>query len=56
MVPIVRYLTQNELPEEEIEARKIKRISTRYLIVVDQLYKMGRSSPMLICISKNILC
>lgn len=47
MVPIIQYLTQNELPEEEVEVRHIKRIFARYLIVADQLYKMGRSTPML---------
>lgn len=47
MAPITRYLTQNELPEVEVEARRIKRIYVRYLIMVNNLYKMGRSDPML---------
>lgn len=53
MMPIIRYLTQNVLSEEEREAKHIRRISVRYLIMVDQLYKMGRSSPMLSCISEE---
>lgn len=47
MTPIIQYLTHDKLLEEEIEARRIKRVSSRYLMVVDQLYKMGISSLML---------
>lgn len=54
MVPIIQYLTQKELPEE-IKARHIKRISARYLIVVDQLYKMGISTSMLRFISEEYI-
>lgn len=52
MTPIVRYLTQNEMPEEEVEAKCIRGIYARYLIATDNLYKMGRSAPMLRCISE----
>ena len=53
MAPIIRSLIQNELPEEEREAKRIRRISARYLIVADHLYKMGRANFMLRCISKE---
>lgn len=42
MTPIIRYLTQNELPEEERKAKHIRRIFVRYLIMADHLSKMGR--------------
>lgn len=50
MAPIIQYLIQNELPEEEMESMRIRRISVRYLIMVDHLYKMGRVTPILRCI------
>lgn len=50
MAPIVRYLIQNELPEEEREAKRIRRIFARYLIMADHLYKMDREAHMLRCI------
>lgn len=53
MVHIIRYLTQNKLPKEEREAKYIKRIFARYLIMDKHLYKMVRSAPMLRCISKE---
>lgn len=53
MTPIIRYLIQNKLIEEEREAKCIRRISARYLIVADHLYKMGRPAPMLRCISEE---
>lgn len=47
MTPSNQYLTQEKLPDEEIEAQRIKRISSLYLMVDDHRYKMGRSFPML---------
>lgn len=47
MEPITLYLIQNELPREERESKRIRRISKRYLIIVYHIYKMGRASPML---------
>lgn len=35
MTPIIQYLTQNKLPGEETEARRIKRIFSRYFMVAD---------------------
>lgn len=53
MTPIIQYLTHDKLPNEETEAWRIKRISSRYLRVADQLYKMDRSSPMLRCVTEE---
>lgn len=47
MTPFIQYMTQEMFSDEESEVQQIKRISSRYLMVVDQLYKMGRSSLML---------
>lgn len=33
--PIIRHLTQDLLPEDEMEAHKIKRKATRFLMVAD---------------------
>lgn len=52
---IERYLTQDLFPEDQQEARKIKRRGTHLLMVVDQLYKIGRSTPMLRCLSEEMV-
>lgn len=53
MTPIIQYITQEKFPDEETEARRIKRISLWYLMVVDELYKMGGSSLMLRCVAEE---
>ena len=52
MAPIIQYFMQGVLSEEINKARCIKKVSTRYLIVSDKLYKMGRSTPMLRCVTE----
>ena len=53
MTPIIKYLLQKKLPPDKEEAKRVKRISVRYLMVADKLYKMGRSTPMLCCASED---
>lgn len=53
MEPIIRYLIQNEIPEEERESKCIRRIFARYLITADHLYKMSRVAHMLRCVSEE---
>lgn len=53
MTPIIRYLKWDIFTDDGMEARKIKRMSAKYLVMVNQLYKMGRATPMLICVSEE---
>lgn len=53
ITPIIQYLTKKKLLDEEIKAWHIKRMSSRYLMVAEQLYKMGRSSPMFRCVAEE---
>ena len=50
MAPIIQYLTQGILSKNANEARNIKKVPTRYLIISDRLYKIGRSTSMLRCV------
>ncbi|XP_058075867.1 uncharacterized protein LOC131224454 [Magnolia sinica] len=50
MDPIVRYLTTGEVPEDGLEAQRLKVRATRYVILNDTLYKKGYSQPYLRCL------
>lgn len=56
ITPIKSYHLKGELPEDESEARKIRIISTKFTVVPDKLYKMGKSVPMLRCLNKRETC
>lgn len=53
MIPIVQYLTNDELPSDEGMTNKIKRMAAKYTIEIGKLYKMGKTSPMQRCLGKN---
>ncbi|KAI3463696.1 hypothetical protein Pfo_020359 [Paulownia fortunei] len=48
---IVQYLTMEELPDNPIDARKLKTRAARFLIVDGELYKRGFSQPYLKCLT-----
>ncbi|KAL0402301.1 UNVERIFIED_CONTAM: hypothetical protein Slati_4260000 [Sesamum latifolium] len=51
--PIVQFLTEGTLPEDRIEARKVKLRSARFVLIDGDLYKRGFSYPMLKCLSPD---
>ncbi|XP_057747805.1 uncharacterized protein LOC130966998 [Arachis stenosperma] len=50
MNPLIEYLKFDILPEEEKEAKKIRREAQNYTLVKNILYKRGISTPLLKCI------
>jgi hypothetical protein len=51
MGEIIKYLRDNELPEEKNEALMIKKKAAKFVIIADQLFKRGFSSPLLKCLA-----
>ena len=51
MDPILKFLESDTLPEEKIEAKKIRRKALRFWLSEDKkLYKRSFSGPYLLCI------
>lgn len=50
MTPIIKYLTGENFLKEKTKAHKIRRLTDQYIMVAGNLYKRGRSTPMLRCI------
>ena len=53
MTPIVSYLKDGKLPEGKDEARKLRVISVRYVLMNEVLYKRGFSQPYLRCLAPD---
>nr|XP_029147063.1 uncharacterized protein LOC114924982 [Arachis hypogaea] len=50
MDPITDFLKNGKLPEDEKEAKALRREAARYAIIQDQLFKKGLSQPLLKCL------
>ncbi|RDX82684.1 hypothetical protein CR513_36494, partial [Mucuna pruriens] len=50
MSPLIAYLRDNKLPEDLIEAKKLIKDATRYIIIGGELYRKGFSFPLLRCV------
>ncbi|GMN47900.1 hypothetical protein TIFTF001_017086 [Ficus carica] len=50
--PIVRYLTESQLPENREEARRIKNTSARYTLINGKLYRRGHSALYQRCVPR----
>ena len=48
--PLLLYLKEGKLPEGDSEAREIKRMAWRFVIVDGELYKRSFSQPLLKCV------
>ncbi|KAI3448541.1 hypothetical protein Pfo_005206 [Paulownia fortunei] len=48
---IIQYLTTGELPDNPVDARKLKTRAARFLIIDGELYKRGFSQPYLKCLT-----
>src|ERR1051325_6830834 len=53
MTPIVQYLQQNVLPEDKERAKRIKKISARFVLESGKLYRMGQATSMLRCVAEK---
>ena len=51
MVPIIKYITTGELPQERALSRKIQYQAHRYVMMDQILYRRGLSMPYLRCVS-----
>ena len=49
MSPLIRFLSQEELPEDRVEARKLQRKAGRYTLWQSVLYKRSYLDPWLRC-------
>ncbi|XP_072060219.1 uncharacterized protein [Arachis hypogaea] len=50
MTPLIKYLKFDILPEEQKEAKKIRREVQNYTLVKSVLYRRGISTPLLKCV------
>lgn len=50
---ILYYLQADKLTLDEGEARRIQKKTTKYTILLGNLYKMGRASSMLWCLGEH---
>src|ERR1051325_4488025 len=50
---IVQYLQQDVFSDDKEKARQIKKVSARYIIMNNKLFKMGRAFPMLRCVLED---
>ena len=56
MDPIIQFLSKDVLPEDKLEAKKIRRKAPRFWLSEDQkLYKRSFSRPYLLCIHPKAL-
>jgi len=53
MTPIIKYLTGSFSPKSDEEAQAVRRRATKFTMVADKLYKMGRATPMLRCLGEE---
>nr|XP_027118429.1 uncharacterized protein K02A2.6-like [Coffea arabica] len=51
MGPLIRFLSQGELPEDRVESRKLQRKAIRYTLQQNLLYKRSYLNPWLRCIT-----
>lgn len=49
-MPIKAFLTQGVLLNDEVEARLIKKKASHYVLLDEELFKSGLTSPLLKCI------
>jgi hypothetical protein len=56
MDPIADYLQSDTLPADPDQARRLKRIATRYCLVDGYLYRKGKSLPLLRCLHPDDAC
>src|ERR1051325_7006097 len=53
MSPIIHYLQQDTLPADSEKAKRLKKISSRFVVESGKLYRLGRATPMLRCVGEK---
>ena len=53
MTSIISFLQDEHLSQDVEEARKVRKRATKFMILIDTLYKRGFSMPYLKCIDKE---
>ncbi|XP_027362429.1 uncharacterized protein LOC113870032 [Abrus precatorius] len=53
MTPIIQYLTSSSLPKDPASAKKIRMHTAKYLLLGNELYRRGISTPMLKCLNED---
>lgn len=53
MTSIIHYLQSYELAQDELKAKKISKHAKECIIMPERLYKMGKASPMLMCLGQH---
>ena len=51
MTPVIQYLKDGVLPEDERKAKLLRLKAARYMLYDHQLYKRGFSTPLLKCVN-----
>ncbi|GAA0159939.1 hypothetical protein LIER_16608 [Lithospermum erythrorhizon] len=51
--PIARFILTGELPNDGVEARKIKSQSYKFQMIQRELYKLSYLGPILFCVAKR---
>ena len=53
MTPIISFLQEGHLPQDANKAKKIKKMTARFTVLNDTLYKRGFSMPYLKCVDED---
>jgi len=53
MAPIINFLINDALPEDQLEAKEIRRQAASYTVVNGELFRRGFSSPLLKCLDRT---
>ncbi|XP_075483729.1 uncharacterized protein LOC142523882 [Primulina tabacum] len=53
MTPLVKFIVNNELPEDKARAQKIKRQAPRFVLLNNVLYRRSFQRPLLKCLSEG---
>ncbi|XP_072084471.1 uncharacterized protein [Arachis hypogaea] len=51
--PILHFLEKGQLPEDEQDAKTVRREATKYVAIQGQLYKRGLNQPLLKCLRSD---
>jgi len=53
MDPLLKFLTGSFVPKSNEEEQLVRKRASKFTIVAEKLYKMGRASPMLRCLGED---